>query len=42
MTIIDAPSFGVTYDCCSDNSIVVIYDCNIFIIEATARLRTKH
>ncbi len=36
MTISDAPSCGVTYDSNSDNFKGVIYDCNIFIIPATA------
>ncbi len=31
----DAPSFGITYDPRSDNSSDVIYNCNIFIIQAT-------
>jgi hypothetical protein len=35
MTISVAPSCGVTYDHHSYNYIGVIYDCNIFIIQAT-------
>jgi hypothetical protein len=35
MTVSDAPSCGITYDHHSDYSGGVIYDCNIFIIQAT-------
>ncbi len=35
MTISDTPSFGITYDCHSNDSRGVIYDLNIFIIQAT-------
>jgi hypothetical protein len=34
MTVSVAPSCGVTYDHHSYNYIGVIYDCNIFIIQA--------
>ncbi len=35
MTASDAPSCGITYDHHSDDSRGVIYDCNVFIIQAT-------
>ena len=39
MTVSDAPICGITYDCHSDNSRVVIYNNNIFIIQATDHRR---
>ncbi len=37
MTSSDAPSCGITFDCHSDDSGVVIYNHNIFIIHATGQ-----
>ncbi len=35
MTVNDAPSCGITYGCHSDDYGGVIYDCHIYIMQAT-------
>ena len=35
MTVNDAPSCGITYGCHSDDYGDVIYDCHIYIMQAT-------
>jgi hypothetical protein len=42
MTISDAPSCGITYNCHSDDSRGINYDCNICIIKAKGPNVPKH